>query len=564
MHTLPMACSTKMSRKGDIFSGKKIAVAVATVLASIPSAFAFEVDTGSDFKVRWDNTFKYSTAMRLKDRSNLLVSDPTLDDGDRAFKKGIISNRVDWLTELDVSFQNFGARLSGAAWYDDVYNHSNDNNSPLTVNAVSVSPNQFTKETRDLHGRKAELLDAFVYGKFSAGDTRTTLRGGRHSFLYGESLFFGNNGIAGGMAPIDVIKAQSVPNTQFKELLRPVPQVSFQTQLNSNWAVGGYYQTEWDAHRLPGVDSYFGFNDLVGAGGERIIAGFVPGLGPVASFYRGGDVNAKDSGQGGFQLRYRPDGGNADYGFYLIRYHDKAPQVYVRPTVGVGPGSPADMIGQYSLVYPENITAVGASFSTTLGTANVAGEISFRDNAPLVSHTGVVLPIPGFLADNNDHPLYAVGRTAHAQVSMINVLEKNALWQSATFIGEVAWNRTLSITKNPEALDPNTTRDALGIRFVLEPAYYQVLDGLDISVPIGVGYTPYGRSSAVGGFGVENGGDLSVGINGDYLKVWKISANYTHYYGKAQLLSNTATDVRYFGQMLADRDFVSLSVSRTF
>lgn len=550
-----------ISKRGIL---SRIGVAATFGFAFSTSSFAFEIRTDSDLKIRWDNTFKYSAAWRVKDRSPLLLSDPTLDDGDRAFKKGMISNRLDWLTELDASYQNFGARLSAAAWYDDVYNKTNDNNSRLTANAVSVPYNQFTHETRDLHGRKAELLDAFVYGKFAAGDTRTTARLGKHSFLYGESLFFGSNGIAAGMAPFDVIKAQSVPNTQVKELLRPIQQVSFQSQLDSNWSVGGYYQTKWEAHRLPGVDSYFGFNDLVGAGGERIIAGFVPGLGPVASFYRSDDIKAKNSGQGGLQLRFRPDGGNVDYGFYAIRYHDKAPQVYVRPGTGVGAGSPADMIGTYGLVYPENISAAGASFSTTLGTANVAGEISFRSNAPLVSHTGVVLPVPGFLADNDDNPLYAVGRTAHAQASMINVLDKNALWESATFVGEIAWNRTLSIAKHPEFLDPNTTRDAWGVRFILEPSYYQVLDGLDIGIPIGVGYTPSGRSSAVGGFGAEHGGDVSVGINGEYLKTWKVSANFTHYYGKERLLSNTATDVRYFGQMLKDRDFISLSITRSF
>ena len=562
MQTLPMACSTEMCRQRHGLSPKKMAVAVAMAIAVAPSAFAFERDTGSDVKIRWDNTFKYSAAQRLKAASPTLLSDPTLDDGDRNFK-GLISDRLDWLTEMDLSWKNLGARISGAAWYDAVYNRGNTNNSPGTVNAISVPTNQFTQQTRDLHGRKAELLDAFVYGKFDLDETSTTARLGKHAFLYGESMFFGGNGIAAGMAPIDVIKAVSVPNTQFKELLLPVEQLSFQTQLNSNLAIGGYYQAKWEAHRLPGVDSYFGFNDLVGAGGERIIAGASP-AGPVA-FYRGQDLNAKNSGQGGLQLRLRPDGGNVDYGFYAIQYHDKAPQVYVYPSAGAPTVSANGLnIGSYALVYPENIRSVGASFSTTLGTANVGGEMSLRYNAPLVSHTGVVLPVPGFLADNDKNPLYAVGRTAHAQVSEIDVLGKNLLWESATFLGELAWNRTLSIAKNPLALDPNTTRDAEGLRFILDPSYYQVLDGLDLDVPFGLGYTIDGKSSAVGGFGSPHTGDVSLGLNGDYLKVWKLSANYTHYFGTTQLLSNTTTDVRKFGQMLGDRDFISISISRTF
>lgn len=44
-----------------------------------------------------------------------------------------------------------------------------------------------------------------------------SFRAGRHSLLWGESLFFGSNGIGNGMTSIDVIKALSVPSTQFKE-----------------------------------------------------------------------------------------------------------------------------------------------------------------------------------------------------------------------------------------------------------------------------------------------------------------------------------------------------------
>ena len=44
-------------------------------------AQAFPVDTGNpDFKLRWDNTFKYSAAMRLKDRSDVITeSAPTIE-----------------------------------------------------------------------------------------------------------------------------------------------------------------------------------------------------------------------------------------------------------------------------------------------------------------------------------------------------------------------------------------------------------------------------------------------------------------------------------------------------
>src|SRR3546814_18308220 len=110
---------------------------------------------------------------------------------------------------------------------------------------------------------------------------------------------------------------------------------------------------------------------------------------------------------------------------------------------------------------------------------------------------------------NNSNSLYATGNSAHAQLSIIQVFDGSPLWESANLIGEVAWNRRTAITKNAAALDPNTTRDAWGFRAVFEPAYYQVLPGLDVTVPIGFGYNPKGRSSVVGNFngGVDKGGD---------------------------------------------------------
>jgi len=179
-----------------------VAGALIAQFALLPQAWAMEFDAGSpDVKARWDNTVKYSTAWRLKGPSDTLVNSPpasiNLDDGDRNFGKGLISNRLDLLSEFDASYKNFGVRVSGAAWYDDVYNKSTDNNSPFTSNSFSVANDQFTQATRNLHGRKAELLDAFVYGRTKLGDTSASFRVGKHSLLWGESLFFGDNGIAG-------------------------------------------------------------------------------------------------------------------------------------------------------------------------------------------------------------------------------------------------------------------------------------------------------------------------------------------------------------------------------
>ncbi len=48
-----------------------------------------------------------------------------------------------------------------------------------------------------------------------------------------------------------VVKLQSVPGSQFKEILMPTKQVSGNWQLTDTVSVGAYYQFEWNKTRLP-------------------------------------------------------------------------------------------------------------------------------------------------------------------------------------------------------------------------------------------------------------------------------------------------------------------------
>lgn len=545
-------------------------LATATLLGlASQSATAFEVETGNpDLKVSWDTTVKYSNAFRLEKPSQAIVGGanydaasagyfPNTDDGSRNFRRGLISNRLDVLSELDVSYQGFGVRLSGAGWYDGVYQRDhNANDSSTTANPVSVAYNQFTDATRKLHGGDAELLDAFVFDRFKLGETSASVRAGKHTLLYGESLFMGFNGIAAAQAPIDVVKAVSVPNAQFKEFMMPINQLSGQLQINPDLTIGAYYMLDWKGDRLPGSGSYFSAMDSVGTGGERLIVGNAP-PGNV-SFHREADMKARKSGQGGAQLRFHVE--DVDYGLYAVRWNDRGPSgLYLHPFAGAPVVSGSGVqVGTYQWAFHEGIRAVGGSANTTFGNVNVGAEVSFRANTPLDSDAQ--LDLAG--ANNSDNPLYAVGKSAHAQVNWIASIGPSFVSREADFVGEVAWNRRLSITKNAAALNPNTTRDAANIRVIFEPKYRQVIPGVDLSVPIGVGYGLKGNSSVVGAFLGEHTGDISIGVNGAYLDVWRFGLNLTHYTGRAAPFIDGGH--RSFAQSNADRDYLSFNVRRTF
>lgn len=540
------------------------AIAGAALMAG--PGWAVEIDTGNpELKIRWDNTFKYSLMGRVKERSPGLSQTafgPTgvvgpnnvnQDDGDNNFNRGVVSNRLDLLSELDLSMSNFGGRISAAAWYDEVYNKDTDNNS-TTSNHTPAS--EFPAETRELMGRKAELLDAFVYSKFDLATRPASFRLGRHTLLWGESLFFGANGIAGGQAPLDLIKLLSVPNSQFKEIARPTGKLSGQVQLTDELTLGAYVGYEWEKTRLIPAGAYLSTSDAMGPGATRINAG------PTGTFQRRDDLEPPDSGQGGLQLRWRADSLDTDFGFYAIRYHATTPSNIHNTLAGVPPALSAQ---SYRWLYHEGVRAFGVSFAKTVGEWGLAGEASIRKNAPLASSGQSVIPAinVGTRFDNDENPGYAVGDTAHAQISWLASLGPSFISREASFVGEVAWNKRMEVTHNPQMLNPNADKSAVGLRMVYSPSYRQVLSGLDLIPSVGLGYT-WGKSSAVGpGFGVDKGGDLNLGLSGVYLGAWTASLNYVQFLGPEGPTLDNTNNAQY-KQALKDRNFVTFSLRTTF
>ncbi|MGQ7814385.1 DUF1302 domain-containing protein [Metapseudomonas furukawaii] len=544
---------------------RSLKVAITLAIFGATQAHAFEIDTGiPDLSVRWDNTLKYSVGWRLEDRkaelSTLAPAAPNQNDGNNNFDQGsLIQNRLDIFSEFDAKYKNVGLRVSGAAWYDNVYQSSNDNDTLTANRPVGEPANEFSSETARLMGRDAELLDAFVYGQFSFDERPVTVRAGSHTVLFGESLFFANNAIAGGQGPVDAVKARSVPGSTTKEILQPTGKVSVQASLTDGLSVGAYLGYEWEKNRLPPIGSYLATSDSVGPGAERVFAG------NLGSFTVIDEKEAKDSGQGGISLRYYSEPLDTDFGFHAIRYHATGPSGIYTRWAGL-PGRSAPLTFQE--VYHEGIEAYGISANRTFGNVNFGAEFSIRDNTPLASTGLTIFQTPAGVVvngnfDNNDNPGYAVGRTAHANLNWLASLRPNWLADETSLAGEIAWNRRLSFTDGKEFANPLADRDAASMRVILTPRYRQVLDGLDLAVPVGVSYT-HGNSSAVGPtFGADNGGDITLGLEGTYLNDWTVTMQYVHFYGDPGTPQNSNQQQQY-KQALADRDFLTLSVRTTF
>jgi len=534
------------------------AIAGAALMAG--PGWAIELDTGNpDWSIRFDNTIKGGLIYRTQ------AADPALVDsfsatgapqainfnaGDDNFRsRGFVSKRIDLLSEFDAVYKkDFGLRLSAAAWYDAAYRGATAAADP--VNGQTPS-NEFPESTRKLAGRKAEVLDAFVFGSSDLGEgRRLTARLGRHALVYGESLFFGDNGIARAQGPNDIFKLLSSPNAQFKEIIRPVPQVSTQLQLSSDLSLGAYYQFRWEADRLPPAGSYFSTANIPWDSSQPELIG-IP-AGPIAGNYvltPSGDTKPRNSGQFGAQLKWRI--ADTDLGFYAAKYHDKGGQLYSRLNLF----NPAASDWYYA--FPEDIKTAGVSASRSVGDFNFAGEASVRWNMPLRS-TNMVYP--GVAPE----PRYATGRTAHVNFSWLASLGQSFLARESSLLGEIAWNRVLKTDDPDGELDTGRTRSATAMQMVFSPTYRQALPGLDINVPVGLRYTLDGRSS-VTAWDASHNGFATLGIEGNYLGVWQFTATYTHFIGKAvPFVDFSQNNVYGQGNPMADRNNIAVSLRRTF
>ncbi|HSW15929.1 MAG TPA: DUF1302 family protein, partial [Ramlibacter sp.] len=302
--------------------------AVALAVLAMGSAGAMELVNDEQKTIRWDNSVKYTLGARTSDPSQFYLGNLNANDGDGAFaKKGrLITNRLDLLSEFDLTLKDAhssGLRLSAAAWYDNVYRRSHDAIDPLTYNPVSVSNTEFTSYARKWAGANAEIYDAFVHSGADLGGQKLSWRLGRHTLMWGESLFLATNGIAAGQAPADVTKVLTVPGIQAKDFLMPVNQLSGALSLNDNWSLQSYYQLEFRPTRIAAPGTFFSPADVVFDGAERIL--FAPGMG----FPRTASQNPPEqSGQWGVATLYRDPKIGWDFGAYYLRYTDKTPQLY--------------------------------------------------------------------------------------------------------------------------------------------------------------------------------------------------------------------------------------------
>ena len=594
-------------------------------LALSTAAVAGSLQFGDEISGEYKITLGYASAMRMEEPSERLINGPVdlfvprvlppnqlvgfdksglsttmnFDDGNRNFAKhSLINNRATLFSELNLTWRNYGAAFSGSAFYDRVYNESNDNDSPLTINKTVNAHNEFSDRAVKYNGQRARVLDAYIYGDWGLFDDSMMLnvRVGQHLAAWGESLFF--PGIASAQGPNDATKA-FVPGAEIKEILLPTEQVSMRLSLTPEITLLGQYKFEYESTEVFPVGDYFSPADAVGPGAEFIYGSnnpaFVdgcPGLlpppldqlcnqggigGPLlnaprtVNVVRGADLKPDSDGQWGVGLTWQalPDLG---VGVYHIRYHDFNPTVKLTtgfPFIGEVAGIPLTtaLINQpapirYNVEYFSDIKMTAGSFSTVLFGLNVGGEIIYREGAPT--------QVQAKSADVRT-PVFTRSNMYEFQLSSLFVTNPRFLmYDEWVVVTEIKYLEVDEV--EPIRAVPGLTPVGDGsVLFLDDKSYgYQLLTfltsrniipGWDLKNTFSAADILEGNPALSGSFGALFGeGDqrLSAGISMQYLQNLEFAFAYNWLRGDPSL--RIAGDSYVPQNPYADRDYITLNI----
>ncbi|WP_442969284.1 DUF1302 domain-containing protein [Pseudomonas sp. TUM22785] len=580
---------------------RRSSLAVAILVAGMPAAQAFEIDTGStDWSIRFDNTIKYNYGVRTQSADTRMLGTPNNNDGNYNFRKAgtNITNRIDLLTELDVVFQErTGFRVSAASWYDKAYDNAGSNANPM-VNGNDANSGYITAANplggagraadgfgsahlsryakRYYSGPSGEILDAFLFYNTEVGDgSLLGLKLGQHNVFWGETILSAAHSLSYGQAGLDLAKSAASPGIEAKELFLPRNQISATFNLNPELSFGAQYFLDWSPARLPEAGTYYAGSDVVGEGAQNLFIGngFVPTVLPFIdptavpnvqnqiTLRRGDDFTPDDRGDWGVMAKWSPEWLDGTLGFYYRQTSDIMPQVTL--DTRITPGLPNLT---YQFAYNDDIDIYGISLSKNIGGVSVGSDLNYREHMTLASiapnynptsyaalaAAGINPTTAGVVNTpfKDGDPMAATGQTLHWTLNGLATIGETPLFDAASLLGELYYSNLLSLDGKNEALykGKNTyngvdqpTRDNWGIAVNFTPTWYQVFPGVDMNMPLSINYGIDGVSPVAGG-GAENTGTYSVGVGAVIYNQYFVDLKYVDAFGEASKCDDPVRD----------------------
>lgn len=503
------------------------AVAAAVALACAAAAGAAEIPfVNPDIKMRFDTTVRYTAGVRVEAQDPRLLKNYIYDEGDSKFDKGdIVSNRLDLLTEFDVSYANkVGARVSAAGWYDHAYRDDRVR-SPAGMLTAYRNSRYSDEVSRYVHGPSGEFLDAFIWTNLELAGVPINVKIGRQTNVWGEGLLLGAHAISYAQAPVDGVKAAVNPGIETKEVFLPIGQLHVSAQVTDNITVVGQYFYDWRPMRVPHAGTYLMGADTAPSSEQLVFP--IPG---VAAQLVEARRPASNTGNWGVGMRWNVEAIESNFGAYYRRFDDYAPELGVQLMNFSGP-----LPTRARFLYPEGVEQYSLSASRVIKSVSVGAELSYRKSGALNTPSSIVTATG------------ARGDTWHAVVNGIYMLPNTALWNTGSLVAELAYNRLDKVTTN-EALyrrvgaagcvdsrtgvprsgtkdDGCSTRDSWLMAVKFTPQYLNVMPSWDLSLPMSVTYGLAGNAPTAGG-GTQGELRWSLGATLLYASKYEFALSY--------------------------------------
>ncbi|MDH0143221.1 DUF1302 domain-containing protein [Pseudomonas alcaligenes] len=382
-------------------------------------AQAFEIDTGPNVTTSLESVAEFTSVYRTSSPERIERGGQNIfannNDGSEYYDTGFVSNEFKLTSELHVRTEQDGLFVRGTAWYDTQI-MDNDPSGDRFATHNTDSDERYPSDLRNRAGHRARLLDAYLYTNRYAGEMPYSLRFGRQVINWGEGIYYADG--INVINPVDIGRVV-LPNASLKDALLPTNMISGQLGLTDAFNIEAFYGLEWKGHELIPTGAFLNNQDYFGKGSNGVLvdlrselgdlAELVPGLngenGIVAGARYGREHDARDDGQFGVAMRYlAEDWNNTEFSLYYLNYHSKVPFLRIQKgrsfacstgqagqfsgLCGFGLDSTVDGLAlldstYYDFVYPEDIRLFGLSVSGTVGDTSLAGELTYRPNAPL-------------------------------------------------------------------------------------------------------------------------------------------------------------------------------------
>lgn len=451
---------------------------------------------------------------------------------------------------------------------------------------------------------------------FKVGQTNSfwgeTLLNSVHSLSYGQA---GIDGAKLASAPGTEAKELFIPRNQVSTSFTLNSEWTFGGQYFLDWdparlpESGTYYGSN-DGIGQSAQSVVLGHSSPGGVG-PNMGAIDANGLTPVP---RSKDYEPANSGDWGLMAKWSPQWLDGTLGFYYRNTSDIFPQTYVggaHITFGTatvtgaqfGPGGICQGLGaldcvskqaranfvnsledsKYGYDYAEDIDIFGISLSKNFAGISVGSDLNYRRNMPLASIPAIYNPellqdsivqlctatgcnpfninaqfpprsLATGIVDTNDigSDAFATGDTLHFTVNALTTFGNNAVFDSASLLGEVWSSYLVKLNDKYSALYKGkdtyhgldaSTRSNVGISVNFTPTWYQVFPGIDMTAPISVTTGIDGVSPVQGG-GAKDTGNYSLGVGAQIYNKYFVDLKYVDAFGSAEKCDASTPDAQ--------------------